>query len=88
MFFHRQRQLFGGDTAAVVLDGDQNLAALHQFNLDISRPGVEAVLDQLLDDRKRTFNDFAGRDLARQFFRQTMDRHYSHLSFRARETSL
>ena len=37
------------------------------------RAGVDRVLDQLLDDRGRPLDHFAGRDLVRQLGRQTVD---------------
>ena len=87
VFFHGQGQLFRDDAAAVVLDGDQHLAALFQFYVDGCRSGVETVLDQFLDDGKRPFDHLAGGDFARKPVGQSMNSHHSHLSFLARETS-
>ena len=87
VFFHRQGQFFRDDAAAVVLHGDQHLAALPQFHVDGRRAGVEAVFDQFLDDGKRPLDHLAGGDLARKPVGQSMNSHHSHLSFLARETS-
>jgi hypothetical protein len=60
---------------AVVLDADQRLAA--QLDRDRDAPGarVEGVLDQLLHDRGRAFDDLARGNLVRNLRRQLADRH-------------
>lgn len=72
---HRQRQFIRRYTAAVVADADQADAALLQVDVDARGPGVERVLDQLLDHRGRAFDHFAGGDLVDQGVGQRADRH-------------
>jgi hypothetical protein len=48
---------------AVVDDGDEGAAGLLELDDDARRAGVERVLDQLLDDRRRPLDDLAGGDL-------------------------
>ena len=67
MALQRQMQFRGGDAAAVVADADQLRAALLDVDLDPCRTGVEAVLDQLLDDRRRALDHLAGCDLIDEF---------------------
>ena len=61
---HRERQVGGGDAAAVVDDLDQLDAAALDRDADAGRAGVDGVLDQLLDDRDRALDHLAGGDLA------------------------
>src|SRR3546814_4689834 len=56
------RQFPGCDAAAVIADADQADAAFLQVDVDPVRAGVERVLDQFLDHRSRSFDDFAGGD--------------------------
>ncbi len=58
---------------AVVLDADLLLAA--ELDVDRQAPGagVDGVLDQLLDDRRRPLDDFAGGDLIGEVLRETGD---------------
>ena len=72
---HRQRQLVRGDAAAVVADADQAHAAFLQIDVDAAGAGVERVLDQLLDHRRRAFDDLAGGDLVDQGVGKLADRH-------------
>ena len=58
---------------AVVFDANQPLAAELRGNDDAARAGVEAVLDQFLDDRCRAFDYLAGRDLIGEVNRQPLD---------------
>jgi hypothetical protein len=60
---YRQRQVFGGNAAAIVADTDEADAALFQVDVDASRAGVQGVFDQFLDDGSRSFDDFASGDL-------------------------
>jgi hypothetical protein len=71
----RQRQLGGRDAAAVVAHADQPDAAFLEFDIDAQRTGVERVLDQFLDHRGGSLDDFAGRDLVDQRFRELADGH-------------
>ena len=58
--FDGERQFLGGHAAAVVLDGDEGTAAVADHDIDPRRSGVDGVLHQLLDDRRRPFDDLAG----------------------------
>ena len=53
-------------TMAVIGDRDQRTAAVAQGDVDATRAGIERVLDQLFDDRGRSFDDLAGGDLVDQ----------------------
>ena len=55
---------------AIVLDANQLLAAELDGDRDATRAGVERVLDQLLDDRRRPLDDFAGGDLVGEVQRE------------------
>ena len=48
-----ERGVLAVHARAVVLDLDQALAAVDKLDPDLGRPGVERVLDELLDDRDR-----------------------------------
>jgi hypothetical protein len=43
------------------------------IDADALGPGIEAVLEELLQHRSRSFHDLAGGDLIRQAFRQCTD---------------
>ncbi len=62
MALERQRELVGGDAAAVVRDADEGLAAVGDGDLDPGRASVDGVLDQLLDGRGRALDHLAGGD--------------------------
>ena len=59
----RERQLRGRDAAAVVAHAHQADAAVLDVDRDPSRAGIERVLDQLLDDGRRTLDHLARSDL-------------------------
>ena len=59
----RQPRILGIHAVAVVFDADQLLAAELDRDRDAPRPGVDRVLDQLLDDGRGPLDDFAGGDL-------------------------
>ncbi len=65
----RERQLLGGDAAAVVAHAHEADAAALDVDLDAVRAGIEAVLDQLLDDGGRPLDHFAGGDLVDELVR-------------------
>ena len=44
-----QRNLLGGDAAAVVADADQRLAPLADLHPHLGRPGINGIVHQLLD---------------------------------------
>src|SRR5690606_9423536 len=48
---------------AIVAHPHQAHAAFLEVDVDPARAGIEGVLDQLLDHRRRAFDDFAGGDL-------------------------
>jgi hypothetical protein len=64
---HRQRQFVGTDTATIVAHPDQPAAALFDIHFNARGARIEAVLDQLLDHRGRTLDDFASGDLVDEF---------------------
>ena len=66
----RQGQLVGGDAAAVVAHADQADAAALDVDLDAAGAGVQAVLDELLDDGGRALDHFAGGDLVDELVRE------------------
>ena len=67
----RQPRVLRLHPLAVVFDANQLLAAELDGDGDAPRAGVERVLDQLLDDRGRPLDDFAGGDLIREVRRQS-----------------
>src|SRR5690606_2001504 len=77
---HGQRQLFRRDPAAVVGDADQLRAAFFDGDVDVRRAGVEAVLDQLLDDAGGSLDDLARGDLVDEQRRQLADRHGAYVN--------
>ncbi len=58
----RQRHLRAGDACAVVADLNEPLAGPPDLDGDPPGAGVEAVLDQFLHDRRRTFHHLSRRD--------------------------
>ena len=58
---------------AVVLHADLFLASQLNVNGQAPRPGVDGVLDQLLDHGGWPFNDFAGGNLIGEVGRETVD---------------
>jgi hypothetical protein len=70
-----ERQFVARDAAAVVADADQSRAAAFDVDRDRARPGIERVLDELLDDRGRPLHDLSGRYLIDELRRQDANRH-------------
>ena len=62
----REREILALDAAAVVSHANELDAATGEFDIDRPRPGVEAVLQQLLQRRRRTLDHLAGGDLVDQ----------------------
>jgi hypothetical protein len=62
----RQRQVIGGNAAAIVTHPQQLDAALLDIDIDAFGTGVEAVFQQLLDHRRRALDHLTGGDLVRQ----------------------
>ena len=57
----------------IVAHANQRLPAVLQLDADRAGAGVEGVLDQLLDDRRRPFDDLTGRDLIGDIGGQDLD---------------
>jgi len=72
---NRQRQFLGGNAAAVVADADQADAAFFQVDVLAARAGVQRVLHQFLDHRRRPLDDLARGDLVDERLGQRADRH-------------
>ncbi len=70
-----QRQVIGGNAAAVVTHPQQLAAALLDVHLDAPSAGVQAVFQQLLDHRGGPFNHLAGGDLVGQARAQQLNTH-------------
>ncbi len=71
---HRERQVLARDAAAVVGDADALDAAVLEVDVDLRGAGVERVLEQLLQRRRRPLDDFAGGDLVDEQVGQRPDR--------------
>ena len=81
----RARELAGGVTlegehgvvmqhaAAVVGDADEAPSSACDLDAQMSRTGVDGVLEQLLDDRGRTLHDLSGRDFIRNIVGEDAD---------------
>ena len=69
----REVRLLRRHPGAVVADGDEPETAALDLDLDASRAGVERVLHQLLDHRRRPLDHLAGGDLIGQLRRQHAD---------------
>jgi hypothetical protein len=59
-----QRQVVRLDAPAIIDDADQVGAAVLDLDVDPPRAGIDAILEQLLDDAGRPFDHLAGGDLA------------------------
>ena len=73
MALQRELRVFPIHARAVVAHANQRLAAVLQLDPDGVRAGIERVLDELLHDRTRTLDDFAGRDLIGDIPREQLD---------------
>ena len=60
---HGKAEILGVDANAVVTHADALHAGLFDIDADVRSTGIQAVLQQLLDDRRRPLHDFAGGDL-------------------------
>ena len=60
---------------AIVADADQPAAAAVGHHLDAARAGVERILDQFLDDARRTLDHLAGGDAVDHGFGELADGH-------------
>jgi hypothetical protein len=50
----------------VVTDADEPGPSAIDLDVDVAGPGIQGILDQLLDDGSRPLHDLAGRDLVDQ----------------------
>ena len=66
------------DFLAVLLF-DPFAAAVLEDDVDGARAGVDRVFDELLHHRRRTLDDFAGRDLIHELRRQNADRRHQRI---------
>src|SRR5690606_5936936 len=71
----RQRELVGRDAAAVVAHADELRPARLELDADRPRPGIERVLDQLLDHRRGALHHLAGGNLVHEVRRELAYRH-------------
>ena len=79
MALQRQARVLATHARAVVPDEDPVDAAPVDLDVDPGRPGVESVLDELLDGRGRPLDDLAGGDAIDDGARQAADAgHSSH----------
>jgi hypothetical protein len=70
-----QCEFIAHDTVTVVTNAHQLLAARDNVDLHGLGARVEAVFDQLLDDRSGALDDLAGRDLVDQVIGELLDGH-------------
>ena len=73
MPLEREPRVVGVHPAAVVRDREPPDPAPLDLHVDARRPGVEGVLDELLDDRRRPLDDLARGDLVDQDVRENRD---------------
>ena len=73
MTLDRQARVLRLHPLAIVVDAHLLLAAELDVNRDARGAGVDGVLDELLDDRGGTFDDFAGGDLIGEVGGQPVD---------------
>ncbi len=67
---HGQRQLVGGDSAAVVRHANQLQPALLNRHVDPPGAGIDRVFHQFLDDARRPLDHLAGGNLIHDARRQ------------------
>ena len=73
MALDRQARILGTHPLSVVVDAHLLLAAELDADGDAMRTGVDGVLNQLLHDRRRSFDDLARGDLIGQLRRKSGD---------------
>jgi hypothetical protein len=64
MLHEGQLEVGYAHAATVVGDANQATTAVLKLNNDARSTGINAVLDQLLDDRERSLDHFSSGDLA------------------------
>jgi hypothetical protein len=62
----REQRVFAIHPDTVIDDSDSPLATRFDIDSHRSRPGVESILDQFLDDRGGPLDNLAGGDLANE----------------------
>ena len=86
----RQSGVIRIHSLAVIVHADQLFAAQLDDDIQTTGAGVDGVLDQLLDDRGRALDHFAGGDLVGEVSRKTLNlcqSRYIHL-LRRKNTSI
>ena len=68
-----QRQVIGGDAAAVVAHPQQLDSSLFDIDVDTLGPGIQAVFQQFLDHRCRALDHFPSGNLVRQTRAEQLD---------------
>jgi len=68
--FEGQQRIVAAHADAVVGDAEQTAAGGEDLHGNARGSGVEAILDEFLDDARGTFDDFTGGDLIRHVFRE------------------
>ena len=69
-----ERQILALDSRAVIGEAQPLDAAARDIDIDLCRAGIEAVLEQLLQCRRRPLDDLAGSDLIDQEIGERADR--------------
>jgi len=69
----RQEERHRATCGAIIANLDAFLAAVLQQGLRLTGAGIDGVLDQLLDDRRRPLDHFAGRDLIHELGGENLD---------------
>jgi hypothetical protein len=69
----REREVLAGEAAAVVGHADRRETTVLELDAQARRARVERVLDELLDDGERPFDDLARGDLRDHLGRQHAD---------------
>ena len=86
MALDAEREVVGVHAGAVVADADQRPPARFDRRFDATRAGVERVLDQLLDRRRRPLDHLAGGDAVDEQRFETANRHESESRATARSS--
>ena len=73
MALEGHRQLFRGNAATVVFDADQPNPTGAQTHMNVAGTGIECVVQQLAQHRRRSLNDLASSDLTDQFIGKLAD---------------
>jgi hypothetical protein len=81
---YRERKVIGFDARAIIAHADQPCATGFDVDLDAGGAGVEAVLDELLYNRSRPLDDFAGGDLVDEFGGELTDARHGGTTVRMR----